>query len=109
MRPLPIPKTDVVEDWSPDGRFLSVMAGNVEKTFKHSTKGTYPLRQIYRMKIDGSERQMLTPESSDDSIWSRFSPDGTRLTHYRREYPNDRQSPFESLVRRIQEVIRRRS
>jgi Tol biopolymer transport system component len=98
IRPLPIPKTDAVEDWSPDGRLLSVMAGNVEKTFRHSTKGTYPLRQIYLMKVDGSERQMLTPESFYDSIWSRFSPDGTRVAHYRREHPNDRQSPFESLV-----------
>jgi Tol biopolymer transport system component len=100
IRPLAIPHTDAVEDWSPDGRFLSVMAGNVRKTFEHSTKGTYPLRQVYLMKVDGSERRMLTSETSIDSIWSRFSPDGALVAHYRREYPDNRQSPHELLIKR---------
>lgn len=100
IRALPIPRTDAVEDWSPDGRYLSVMAGNVGRTFAHSTKGTYPLRQIYLMKGDGSARRVITPETSVDSIWSRFSPDGAWVAHYQREYPDNRQSPHELLIKR---------
>ena len=36
---LPIPKEDAVDDWSPDGKTLAVMAGNVDKAFEHPTKG----------------------------------------------------------------------
>lgn len=97
---LPIPSDDVVEDWSPDGQLLSVMAGRLDQRFKHSTKGTYPLRGIYTMRIDGSNKQALTADPACDAIWSRFSPDGSRIAHYLRRYPDDVQSPLEiSVVR----------
>jgi Tol biopolymer transport system component len=38
-RQLPSPKGDVVEDWSPDGKTLGIVAGNSQRTFRHSTKG----------------------------------------------------------------------
>lgn len=95
-----VPKGDVVEDWSPDGRLLAVVAGNVTQTFEHATKGTYPLRQIYLIGIDGTQRRLLTPESMHDAIWPSFSPDGARVAHYRRDYPSRSQSPIESLVTR---------
>jgi len=49
-RSLPIPETDAIEDWSPDGRFISVMDGNPEGRFEHPTKGLYPLRRIYLIR-----------------------------------------------------------
>jgi Tol biopolymer transport system component len=100
VRPLLIPKGDVVEDWSPDGETLCVVAGNLQRTFEHATKGKYPLRQVYLMKLDGTQQRLLTPETSFDTIWPRFSPDSTRIAHYRREYPNRVGSPIESLVTR---------
>ncbi len=83
---LPLPKTDLVWDWSPDGQLLAVMAGNAGKVFEHPTKGTYPLRQIYLMKPDGSERSLVTTGPMLDSIAACFSPDGSRLAYQERRH-----------------------
>jgi RNA polymerase sigma factor (sigma-70 family) len=87
---LPIPRTDVVEDWSPDGETLAVMAGNIDDVFQHPTKGTYPLRQIYLVKPDGSGRQSLTSGARVDCLDARFSPDGKFLTYFQRRHPEGR-------------------
>lgn len=95
-----IPKTDVVEDWSPDGKVFSVMAGNPGTRFEHATKGSYPRRQIYLIRADGSGRVALTAEPADDAIWSRFAPDSGRVAHYRRLYPGrDKPTVETSVVR----------
>jgi Tol biopolymer transport system component len=98
MQRLPVPKGDIVQDWSPDGRQLAVIAGNPTRTFQHDTKGVYPLRQIYLVDLDGTRRRLLTPDSMQDAIWPRFSPDAMRIAHYQRKYPGRSQSPIESLV-----------
>ena len=87
---VPIPKTDLVWDWSPDGQILAVMARNAGKVFEHPTKGTYPLRQIYCVKPDGSSRELLTTGSMLDSIAACFSPDGTRLAYQERRHHEGR-------------------
>lgn len=99
-RSLPIPETDAIEDWSPDGRFMSVMDGNPAGRFEHPTKGLYPLRRIYLMNQDGSERKPLTDEPTFDGIWSRFSPDGRWVAHYRRRYRGEQPPAEISVVRR---------
>ncbi len=78
---LPVPRTDFVEDWSPDGAELSIMASCPERHFDHPEKGRYPLRQIYRIKLDGSGRVPLSVDPMLDNIWSRFSPDGSKVAH----------------------------
>jgi Tol biopolymer transport system component len=87
---LPFPKSDVVWDWSPDGQFLALMAGNPGKVFEHPTKGTYPLRQIYLAKPDGSGRELVTTGPMLDSIAACFSPDGTRLAYEERRHHDGR-------------------
>ena len=87
---LPVPKTDLVWDWSPDGQTLAVMAGNAGKVFEHPTKGTYPLRQIYFVRQDGSGRELLTTGPMLDSIAACFSPDGIRLAYEERRHHEGR-------------------
>ncbi len=98
VRRLPAPRGDVVEDWSPNGRLFAVVAGNATQTFEHATKGTYPLRQIYLIAVDGTQKRLLTSDSMHDAIWPRFSPDGARIAYYWREYPGRSQAPLEFLV-----------
>ncbi|MDR3622712.1 MAG: hypothetical protein P4L85_25390 [Paludisphaera borealis] len=86
---LPIPETDAVEDWSPDGATLIVMAANVDKVFEHPTKGAYPLRQIYLMHPDGTGRAPLTSRPLADNLDARFSPDGSRVTYFQRRHPDN--------------------
>jgi RNA polymerase sigma factor (sigma-70 family) len=87
---LPLPKTDLVRDWSPDGRWLAVMAGNPGKIFVHPTKGTYPLRKIYLVKPDGSGREDLKVDPMMDDIRPRFSPDGRHLLYEQRSHREGR-------------------
>ena len=74
---LPVPKTDLVWDWSPDGQVLAVMAGNAGKVFEHPTEGHESARQVDLVRPDGSGRELLTTGSMLDSIAACFSPDGT--------------------------------
>lgn len=87
---LPVPKTDLVWDWSPDGQVLAVMAGNPDRVFEHPTKGTYPLRQLYLVKPDGTGRELLTTGPMLDSIAACFSPDGKRLAFQERRHHEGR-------------------
>lgn len=54
LRALPLPATDNVEDWSPDGTELTVSSGNPDQLFKRSDGETYPLRGLYLIKPDGT-------------------------------------------------------
>jgi dipeptidyl aminopeptidase/acylaminoacyl peptidase len=87
---LPIAKVDYLDDWAPDGQWLAVRAGNPDKQFEHPNLGSYPLRQIYLMKLDGSERQSLTTEPMLDDIAARFSPDGQSLVYHDRRHQDGR-------------------
>jgi len=98
--PLPIPETDAVEDWSPDGASLTVMAGNVDKVFQHPTKGTYPLRQIYLLHPDGTGLAPLTSRPMADNLDARFSPDGNRITYFQRRHPEGLVLHFAVVQRR---------
>jgi Tol biopolymer transport system component len=95
---LPIRESDAVEDWSPDGREFSVMAENAGRKFKHSKLGKLPLHQIYVISTDGSHRTMLTPETTQDASWSRFSPDSSRIAYNLRCYPDQEKPPVQSGV-----------
>jgi WD40 repeat protein len=87
---MPVPPSDLIEDWSSRGETLSVMAGNREHVFEHPGKGTYPLRQIDLMAPDGSRRGRITKDPLLDNIWSRFSPDGSLVAHQQRRHVKDK-------------------
>ena len=87
---MPVPQSDLIEDWSSRGETLSVMAGNREHVFKHPGKGTYPLRQIDLIASDGSRRWRITKDPLLDNIWSRFSPDGSLVAHEQRRHIKDK-------------------
>ena len=112
VRPLPVPATEVVDDWATDGA-LAVMNGNHGQTLDEPVKGVYPLRQIEVMALDGSRRQRVTTDPLLDNIWSRFSPDGSRLAHeQRRVEPKTARVFCSYVVRRSDgsqsvEVVRR--
>jgi hypothetical protein len=87
---MPVPPSDLIEDWSSMGETLSVMAGNREHVFEHPGKGTYRLRQIDLVGPDGSRRLRITKDPLLDNIWSRFSPDGSLVAHEQRRHIKDK-------------------
>lgn len=91
-----IAPTDVVEDWSPDGAELTVMAGNIDRRFTRRDGEIYPLRGLYFAKVDGTRLAPLTSDPDGDFIWPRYSPDGRKLAYYQRRHSNGR--TFESCV-----------
>jgi hypothetical protein len=95
-QPLPIPEDERVDDWSPDGKYFSVMLGRLEKTVLLRGSESYPLRQIGLLETRVDGQQTITSNPSTDNLWTRFSPDGKQVSHYQREYRNDR--PHESLM-----------
>jgi RNA polymerase sigma factor (sigma-70 family) len=95
---LDLPKYDGVEDWSPKGDALAVMAANRARVLRHPTKGTYPLRQIDVTGPDGSKPKRLTTDPLFDNLYARFSPDGSMIAHYLRRHSADRTQVFESFV-----------
>jgi Tol biopolymer transport system component len=74
---LPIPETDAVEGWSPDGRWLVTFS---ERRPPHG-RGN----QLYLMRPDGTEQRLLT-EGEGLNISPRFSPDGRRIAHVHQDY-----------------------
>src|SRR5437763_1194988 len=63
---LPIPATDSVEDWSPDGQWF------VTCSDRHPPHGSG--YQLYLMKTDGTQQRRLTRGGLN--VYARFSPDG---------------------------------
>lgn len=60
---LPIPDTDSVQDWSPDGKWFLI----------HSDRQP---RGVYVIKTDGTERRILSK-----GYGARFSPDGRKILY----------------------------
>ncbi len=83
---VPLPATDAIEDWRPDGHAFSVMAGNDDKGRRFDDGEEYPLRGIYLAKPNGARMADLTKDPRSDFIWSRFSPDGHKIASYHRYY-----------------------
>jgi Tol biopolymer transport system component len=73
-RKLPIPETDQVDDWSPDGSWI--LAGS------HRDKAVG--YQIYRMRLDGTEARRLTASGKGVlNLDGRISPDGRQIAYWR--------------------------
>ena len=66
---LPIPDTDSVEDWSPDGQWF------VTCSDRHPPHGRG--YQLYLMKTDGTAQRRLTKGGLN--CYARFSPDGRKI------------------------------
>jgi beta-lactamase regulating signal transducer with metallopeptidase domain len=70
---LPIPDTDSVEDWSPDGQWF------VTCSDRHPPYGRG--YQLYLMKTDGTKERRLTEGGLN--VYARFSPDGKKILFLR--------------------------
>jgi beta-lactamase regulating signal transducer with metallopeptidase domain/Tol biopolymer transport system component len=70
---LPIPDTDSVEDWSPDGQWF------VTCSDRHPPYGSG--YQLYLMKTDGTQQRRLTKGGLN--VYARFSPDGKKILFLR--------------------------
>jgi RNA polymerase sigma factor (sigma-70 family) len=68
---LPIPDTDAVEDWSPDGQWFVTLSD------RHAPRGRG--YQLYLMRPDGSGERRLTKDGLN--CYARISPDGKRLVY----------------------------
>jgi WD40-like Beta Propeller Repeat len=68
---LPVPETDSVEDWSPDGQWFITCSD------RHPPHGAS--YQIYLMKVDGTEQCRLTEGRLN--VHSRFCPDGRKIVY----------------------------
>jgi RNA polymerase sigma factor (sigma-70 family) len=68
---LPIPDTDWVEDWSPDGQWFVV------GTDRHPPYGHG--YQLYLMQTDGTQARRLTRDGLN--VYARFSPDGKKILY----------------------------
>ncbi len=73
---LPIPETDEVDDWSPDGRWL------VTSSDRHPPHGKG--YQLYLMHPDGTDQRRLT-EGRGLNVYPRFSPDSRRVAYLHQE------------------------
>jgi dipeptidyl aminopeptidase/acylaminoacyl peptidase len=67
---LPIPQTDEVWDWSPDGRWLAVLSPGQEGGFALDLVVMHP---------DGTGKRSLT--KGGRGLFPRFSPDGMRMAY----------------------------
>jgi beta-lactamase regulating signal transducer with metallopeptidase domain len=73
---LPIPSTDFVEDWSPDGEWF------VTSSDRHAPYGSG--YQIYLMRTDGTAQRRLT-DGRGLNVYVRFSPDGKQIVFLHQE------------------------
>jgi RNA polymerase sigma factor (sigma-70 family) len=85
-RRLDLPKSDWAEDWSPDGKWLSV-THYPEKHFNHPRiAGPYPLRQSYLLAFDGKKGPRLSTDAMHDDLRPRFSPSGRHVAYTQRRH-----------------------
>ncbi|MEN6406592.1 MAG: hypothetical protein ABFC77_08985 [Thermoguttaceae bacterium] len=68
---LPVPETDLVWDWSADGKWF-VAVTNRKPPFGRGY-------QLYRMRPDGSEELLLTKDGLN--CYPRFSPDSQKIVY----------------------------
>lgn len=73
---LPLPETERVGDWSPDGRWLAT------ESDRHPPHGSGD--QIYLMRPDGTDRRRLT-DGPGTNGGPNFSPDGQQIAYSHRE------------------------
>jgi beta-lactamase regulating signal transducer with metallopeptidase domain len=69
---LPVPSTDGVEDWSPDGKWLLTCSD------RHRPFGSG--YQLYLISCDGAEQRRLT-HGPGLNVYCRFSPDGKQVVY----------------------------
>jgi GxxExxY protein len=86
VKELKLPKSDVVQDWAPDGSGLLVVGGNPEQVFKQPRLGDYPLRELYLQNVTCGSRKNLRVDPLHDDDFGSFSPDGKHIAFQRRRH-----------------------
>jgi hypothetical protein len=89
-----LPRDYFADDWNlSDGTRTCIYMNPRNWIYREKQKDRYPLRQLDLMMPDGK----LVPISKDpasDNLWSRFSPDGRRLTYSRRRFVDGRPKEY---------------
>jgi dipeptidyl aminopeptidase/acylaminoacyl peptidase len=87
---LPLSPDYEAEDWHPQKQLRTLIYWNPGKWIHLKGKrDRYPVRQLCLLAADG-KKTALTKDPSFDNIWSRFSPSGDRIAHYRRRFVDGR-------------------
>jgi dipeptidyl aminopeptidase/acylaminoacyl peptidase len=69
-------------DIAPNGSEISFSAWEI------ADLGTVPIWRIYSVNVDGGEVTCLTPESTGDASWPRYTADGTHLAYLLQREPD---------------------
>ncbi len=78
-KPLPIPPTHYVIDWSVDQKhLLTILAGRYKPWSKRHPTANEDRTELFILNMDGTVKTALTPESEDNTEGS-FSPDGRQV------------------------------
>ena len=68
---LPVPETDGIEDWSPDGQWIVTVSD------RHPPQGSG--YQLYVMRLDGTDERRLTQTGLN--VYARISPDSRSVVY----------------------------
>lgn len=94
--PIELPQDYLIDDWHPTKNLRTTIFLNPRNSIYREFRGDrYPTRQIDLLAID-DKLTPITKNPSSDNIWSRFSPDGSRIAHYQRVLHHE--VPHETLV-----------
>ena len=69
---LPIPDSEGVQDWSPDGQWIVTVSSRQAPKF--------PNYQLYVMHLDGTGERLIS-DGTGGNVYPRFSPDGQQVAY----------------------------
>jgi hypothetical protein len=80
-KPLPIPPTHYVTDWSVDRKhLLTILTGRCKPWSKRGPAAIEARSELFVLNMDGTVKTALTP-ASEDNTEGRFSPDGRQVVY----------------------------
>jgi hypothetical protein len=77
---LPIPESELILDWSPDGRWVLASSERDRPVRFNTARFHWP---VFAMRLDGTERRLLIEGEKEDESTShqRFSPDAREIVY----------------------------
>jgi hypothetical protein len=91
---MPLTADYITEDWHPKEDVRTLIYMNPRNwIYREKQKDRYPVRQLDLLKADG-KKVPVSKDPSFDNLWSRFSPTGDRIAHYRRRFVDGRPKEY---------------